>query len=770
MNLRIKQPLVELDRFERGAELPFPDNQSSFDIATLLRVLSARKAIVLGTIGVVLTLVLTIFLFIAQTYSATAVMMLDQRKNAVADVNAVLSGLPADTASLQNQIQILTSRQLASRVVDKLKLDRDPEFNTEIATGFWGIFGAVEAAEGRAKGAAGDRIIGIGREATVNRLLKRLTVAQAGVSTSMTISIASIDAVKSARLTNALADAYIEDQLNTKFDATLKATEWLSSRARLMAAQVQTDEAAVQKYKAENGIVDTATGGSIVDQQTVSVSAQLINARADLAQRQAIYDRVVQLQRTGRAVEATQVVASPLIAQLRGQEAELQRQEAELSNRYLPKHPRLIDIQSQKQDTRRKIAVEIARAIDGLANDVAVGRANVQSLQQSLEQVQSTFQNQNSASVQLKALESIASSSRSIYEGLLSRLKEVQGQEGIAAADSRVISRATVPTIASPHFATVVGIAIPAALVIAIFFAFLAEALDPSLRTTGHVDRYLGLRVLATVPELNAQSTSRSPADVVVDEPSSSFAESIRGLYLGLSLENAEDAPKVVLVTSAVPGEGKTVIAVNLARLAARNGRRVVIVDADFRRPAVARAMQVASPAGGIVDVLEGRSPLEQSVVSDGRSRAFVLSGAVKAGDPSDLITSDALRNLIATLRGKYDLVVIDSAPLLPVHDTLLLSQFSDAALFVTQSGKTSRDAVVAALRLLKSTKTFVAGVALTRTKIDPRYEYQNYLNATPAGAPPASVGLGQRILAASTSGVNRLRHLVFQTNTTHAH
>jgi capsular exopolysaccharide synthesis family protein len=759
MNLRVKEPLIELSAFERGIEPPFPGDQQSFDVAAVLRILSARKAIVIGTVLGALALALVSFLFITQTYSATAVLMLDQRKNAVEDVNAVLSGLPADATSLQNQIQVLTSRQLASRVVDKLKLDRDSEFNTEIATGFWGIFSSAGAIEIRRDEK--------GREVAINRLLKQLSVQQVGASTSMTISVASIDAAKSARLTNAVADAYVEDQIDTKFDATLKATEWLSNRARLTAAQVQTDEAAVQRYKADNGIVDTATGGSIVDQQTVSVSAQLITARADLAQKEAIYDRVLQLQRAGRAVEATQVVASPLIALLRGQDADLQRQEAELSTRYLPNHPRLIDIRSQRQDTKRKIAVEIARSIDGLASDVAVARANVQSLQQSLAQVQSKFENQNNASVQLKALESIAAASRSIYEGLLSRLKEVQGQEGIAAADSRIISRATVPTVPSPRFATVVGISIPASFVLAFLFAFMAEALDPSLRTTEHVDRYLGLPVLATVPELDARIASHSPADTVINQPSSSFAESIRGLYLGLSLESAKDAPKVVLVTSAVPGEGKTVVAVNLARLAARNGRRAIIIDADFRRPSVARTMKVAPSAGGIVDVLEGRSALEKCVVSDRQSKAFVLTGASKPGNPSDLMATDALQNLIAALRDTYDLVVIDSAPLLPVNDTLLLARLSDTALFVTQTGKTSRDAVVAALRQLNSTNAPVAGVVLTRTKIDPRYEYQSYLHAMPIAAPQTAVTWGERFRAAPASVASKLRSLVFQPNNT---
>jgi polysaccharide biosynthesis transport protein len=750
MNLRVKQPVIELDDFERGSARAFPAGQTPLDVSSLLRILAARKAIVLGTVGSILALALVSFAFITQTYSATAVMMLDQRKNAVEDVNAVLSGLPADTTSVQNQIQVLESRELALRVVDKLSLDRDPEFNSDIATGFWGLFGPARASD---KASANLRLNN-DREAAANRLLKRLSVEPAGLSTSMTISVASIDAAKSARLTNAFADAYVEDQLNAKFEATRKATEWLSTRVRLMAAQLQSDEAAVQKYKAENGIVDTAIGGSIADQQTVSVNVQLVNAKADLAQREAIYSRVLQLQRTGRSVEATQVAASPLIAQLRAQEADLARQEAQLSTRYLPQHPKMIDLQSQRQDTRRKIWSEAARVIDGLANDVAVARANVQSLQTSLDQVQSKFQTQNSASVQLKALASIASSSRSIYEGLLSRLKEVQGQEGIAAADARVISRATTPTVASPRFALVFGVAIPAALALGILFAFVAEGLDPSLRTTEHVDRYLGLPVLATVPEVGA---GQNPADIVVSDPSSSFAESIRGLYLNLSLGNAEKTPKVLLVTSAEPGEGKTVAAVSLARLAARSGRRVILVDADFRRPAVARTMKLPSAAGGVVDVLEGRLPLERCVASDPRSQAFVLGGAAKSRNPSDLLTSDTLAALVATLRDKYDLIIVDSAPLLPVYDTLLLSELSDAALFVTHSGKTSRDAVVAALRSLQSTKTTVAGVALTRAKADPRYEYRDYLYAGRAHV-QAPASIGERAYAALTGAVAKLR------------
>lgn len=754
MNLRVKQPAIDVVDVERETD-PFSGDSSHLDVSTILSVLQARKAIIIGTVAAVLALTLLALAVIVPVYSASAVMMLDARKNSVADVNSVLGGLPMDTASVQNQMQVITSRQVAARVVDQLRLERDPEFNTELSTGLFGSAAASREPASQVPLRGQSK----GREAAITLLLKRLRVDQVGISTSMTISVASVDAAKSARITNAVADAYVEGQLNAKYEATQKAAGWLSGRVRQMAGQVQADEAAVQKYKAKNGIVDTP-GGSIIDQQTASVNVQLINAKADLAQKIALYDRTLELQRSGRAVEASQVVASPLIAQLRAQQAELARQEAQLSSRYLPQHPKMVDIQSQKRETQIKIGAEVARVIDSLANDVAVGRANVKSLEDSLAQLQSKFQNQGSVSVALKALESIASASRSNYEALLSRLKEVQGQEGIATPDARIISRAMEPTTPSPRPLMVMAIAIPASLVLGLMLAFLVESLDPSLRTSEHVDRFLGLPVLSTVPEVKDQNASTDVAGLVVYDPSSSFAEAIRGLHLALSLSSPGRAPKVLLVTSAVPGEGKSVIAASLARLAARNGRRVILVDADFRRPAVARTMSVNAD-GGIIDVLEGKATLERSIVADQRSNAFVLPGVERPINPSDLLTSDALEKLLTALRAQYDLVIVDSAPILPVHDTLALAQHADATLFVTHSGKTSREGVVAALKSLKSMRASVAGVVLARARRDPRYGYHDYLYGSRQGADAASA---PKRLPPPSGVVGVLRSLVFQT------
>ena len=710
--MRVLQTKSDADEFDRLPEIVSPAHQA-FDVQTLWRIVVARRLIVLGTVIAALAVTLIAWMLIVPQYRATAVLMLDPRKNSVADVDAVLSVVPTDPASIQNQIQILTSRRLAASVVQKLGLDRDGEFGA----GF----------DAAGKNAAN---VNAGLDASVDRVLRGLSVDQAGLSSTITVSVAAAEANQSARITNAWIDAYVEDQLNAKFEATQTAAKWLEERVRQLASQVQGDDVAVQKYKAENGIVDTGAGGSLIDQQTANVSTQLINAKADFAQKSAAYQRVLELQRSGRAGDATQVVASPVIGQLRTQLSELERQEAEYSERYLDQHPKLIDVRAQVRDARGRIGAEIRRAVEGLASDVAVSRANVTSLEASLKDLQTAFQVQSSASVKLKALESIAASSRSRYESLLTRLKEVQGQEGFASTDVRIVSRAVAPRVASPRWASVFGIAIPASLGLGLLLAFILEGIDTSLRSNEHIRRFLGLPTFATVPETTHAWSHAS--ELVVREPTSSFAEAIRGLYLGLTAAGDDASPKTVLVTSGAPAEGKTTIAISLARLAVRSGRKVLLIDADFRRPSVASAMGLSS-AKGIVQVLRGEIPVERCIVNDPLSGAAVLLCTDKPRDPADLLSSSAMGTLIASLSNGYEFIVVDSAPLRPVHDTWSLTRFVDTTLLVVRTGVTPRDVVLAALRALRSMRANVAGVALARAKEDPAYGYRSYFADTRA-------------------------------------
>ena len=726
------------------SEASFPEQQSEtpigeeggFNLLDFLRIVRVRRKIILGTAATVVALVTVIVMQLTPLYTATAVVMLDQRKNSVEDTAAVLSGLPSDQATIQNQVQILTSLELAGRVVDKLKLDQDPEFNPSI--GGFGAFlkylnplGWLSASPKLQAEAQG---VDFERSAVVHRFLDRLSVNPIGLSTAMKVSFEAEDANKAANIANAIANAYVEDQLEAKFNATQKATQWLSGRIGELSRQAQMADAAVQQYKAEHNITVGASGVSVVDQQIADINRQLIVAKMDLAEKQASYGRLYSLSKAGLATNAPQVVASPLIGALRAQDTELTRQIADLSSKYGPRHPKMLDLQAQKENLDSKIAEEVQRVVESGKNEVQVAQSHVASLQQSLQQVETQGVGQNKAEVELTGLQSAATSTRSMYEAFLGRLNQTQGQEGIQTPDARIISNAEVPGSPSfPKKALAIGIAVPAGLILGLMLAFAAERLDSGFKTTSQLESLLGVPVLSTIPEVaNLDKTSlTAAADLIIDKPMSSFTEAVRGLQLGLMLSNVDKQPKVILVTSSVPGEGKTTLAVSLARMAARSGMKTIIVDGDLRRPNVAKAFGGEELQQGLIEVLTDKLPLDMCLGKDPRSEVVVLPCLQTPANPADALASQAMQQLVTNLRKVFDLVIIDSAPMLPVNDTKILSRLADTVLFVVRWEKTPRDAAFNALRSLADVHAPVAGVALARADNERfryySYGYQNY-------------------------------------------
>jgi capsular exopolysaccharide synthesis family protein len=493
--------------------------------------------------------------------------------------------------------------------------------------------------------------------------------------------------------------------------------QWLTDRVRELADQVQADESAVQQYKADNGIIDTTTGGPLIDQQTASVSVQLINAKADLAQKRALLDRILQLRQQGRAVTASQVVDSQLIAQLRTQDADLARQEAQLSSRYLPLHPKLVEVVAQRRSNQEKLSLEVDRVVETLANDVAVARANVESLVGSLEQLQTRFQTKNAASVQLKALESIATSSRALYETFLSKLKEVQGQEHFATPDARIISTAMVPLVSSPRASVVLAIATPAGLLLGVFFALLAEGFTPKLRTAEQTSNALGTAVLSEIPQ--EQGSRSKIAALVLSAQQSLFANSIRRLYLGLGLNCTDNSIRTVLIASPRGHEGKTVTACSLARFAASKGRRTLLIDGSHQNPAMAITLGLDPSRGGLLDALAQQLPVEQCVVKDPLSNVDVLFSSISTGTSLKYFDIDSFGTLLTRLKSVYELIIVDTDPVINFPETQQLAGSCDKVVLVTQSGKTSQEDAVTACNELKSAGATIAGVVVSGMPLD---------------------------------------------------
>lgn len=710
----------------------------AFGVGDFVHLVVAQRRLILRLAALVVLAAVLIALLLPTIYASAAVVMLDPRKNSVTDMSQVLSQLEGDPASLQNQIQILTSRDLATQVVAGLRLQDDPEFNSLlVAPGLGRLLTDLGAAlnprdwfDGADINANSQRV----HDRTLDNFQKHISVGANGLSTAITVMATSRDAAKAARIANALVNAYIADQVATKRNAASVASAWLNQRIRDLAEQMQQQEAAVAAYKAVHGLNDSAPGSSLVDQQMAGINSQIVQARSDLAEKQAQVDRVQALMRTGNSADIAQVTSSPLIVQLRTQQAELIRQEGELSTQYGPLHPKTKALQAERADLDQKIAQEVDRLAGSIASDVTVARAHLNSLEASLGGVVHQQTAQNMARVQLDALQSNAASTRTQYEAFVSRLRQTQDQDATVTPDSRVISSASVPaTPASPKRTLIVLASIPLGLLIGLMAALLRERIHypptrhalpaplyartmPTFRTASaprHPPSFLeppiptwtGPPILADFPDLVSLKTG----DLVLDQPAGPYAYRMAALVRQLE---SRDGAAVVAMTSAAADEGKSAIGVSLVRAAARMGKKVVLLDCDPAQTAK-RAMRIPAN-GGIYDVLSGTIPLNKVLTKDPRSEAFVLTMSRQPPNMTIMFGSNQMKRLIRLLRDNCDIVVMDcgraGAP-----ETWPLARLSDATLLVSRKGVLGTPAMSKSVDILSAAKVAPLGLIVTR-------------------------------------------------------
>lgn len=679
----------------------------TFQLGDLARVIREHGGLILMIAVATVALAVAVVMILPTLYSSSASVMLDTRKNNVTDLSSVLSQLPTDPSSLQNQIQILTSRDLASEVIAKLKLYNDPEFNSALKSGGAGWLRGSSTLD-----------VAAARDQIINAFDKNLAVATEGLSTTLTVTFTSHDPVKAALIANTVADTYIDDQIASKREVGDKTTAWLVNRTQLLAQQLQYDEAAVQRYKADNNLNESADGTSFADQQISAISNQLVLAKADLAQKQATNDRVAALVRAGDTADVSQILASPLIVQLRTQQATLISQESELSSKYGPLHPKMAAIETQKRDLQDKITTEVNRLAGSISNDVMVARAQVGSLQGSLAQAEKQAGAQNMIRVKLRALQSNAQSTRTMYEAFVTRLRETQDQGVIQNPDAHVISRAPVPTApSSPKRMLIVGASIPAGLLFGLLAALLAERFSApapvrvapvkAFRQTS-APAYRGPPVLAKLDNV----FDPRAADAVIDWPSSAFAHTTASLLRKLRSAARKGGGVVISVTAPERG-AKTAVAVALARAASRQRLRVAIVDCDLEHPAVSKTMRLAPSREGLVELLTGAAPLARAVHRDPRSHVSTITAVQPRRDGAAVLSSAKMAEMIAYLRRTYDVVIVDAPLLFSSREIGSLGPLSDALLVIGRREMLEQGAAARAIAILAASRMAPMGLVL---------------------------------------------------------
>jgi uncharacterized protein involved in exopolysaccharide biosynthesis/Mrp family chromosome partitioning ATPase len=718
------------------------DAPASFALADFIRLLDARRILITRVTLCVILCALAVAIVLPTTYTSSAVVILDPRKNNITDLSAVLSPLGNDPAAVQNQIQIITSRDLASNVVDRLKLYDDPEFNPGLAQpSLVDLVGEMASLLNPKNWFENITPAGgaMGRDRVVDALQHHVGADSQGLSTTINIYASSRDGAKAALIANTLADAYVKSQVAAKVGATTATTDWLNTRLQDLAQQLQIQQEAIQRYKAEHGLNDSAPGNSIVDQQMVGISAQIVAARSELAEKQAIADRIGQLVASGNPADVAQIVSSPLIVALRTQQATLLAGEADLNSKYGPLHPKMQAMQEQKRDLSQKISQEVNRLAASASNDVMVARAHLNSLQGSLGGTEGTARTQNMARVQLQALESNAASTRTMYEAFVQRLRQSQNQDEVQTPESRIISSAPTPLHpAGPKRALIVGASIPLGLLLGILAALIAEkigpllpvrvngapraafvppnprpatrAAKPQVRPKAQVAVWSGPPILG---EINDTAQLRA-ADFVLDYPASKYSHAMANLVRQLEAKpGAEEGAAIVAVTSADNGESRSAIAVSLARAASKMGKKAILVDCAPQRMS-SRAIK-APVKCGLYDVLTGTVPLNQALAKDPRGETYLLSTPKRPANAVTMFASRPMERLVSVLRGGADFVVIDCGPAGAGPDAGVIARLADATVLVSRRQMLHSPLVANAARMLESAKAAPIGIVITK-------------------------------------------------------
>lgn len=688
----------------------------------LVRLLEAlRRRLWLFLLAAAATFMLVALLTVTSTklYTATAVVQIDLRDQQILpNIEAAVAGLPPDSASVDTYSQIMQSPGLAGAVVDALNLTEDPEFGVPRSNQGGGV---LEGVFGRARERDSNLDRAVRRETTIRNLLGRLRVQRIGVTYLVNLSITSASPQRAALLANAYADQFLKHQLDTKYDSLTGVTQWLGNRLRELSDELTDKERQVAVKRSESGQL-SQEGVRINEAATVQVNTQLIDARNDLAAAEARLRSMEGALRAGSADTIGETLNSPLITELRTQQAQLERKKAELSTRYGPAHPEMQRIDREISGLDRQTSAEVDRRLDLVRNQVNEARARVGSLSSSLtEERQAVAQNSITA-VELAQAEREKEASRQVYEGMLQRFRQLAEQSGVEQPDAKIASRATSPLDpSSPNTRLNLILGLIAAIAIGGIAVLLVEMLEQTLRNGDDVQAKLGLPLLGAVPALDRRTRVvdgelLSPENYVLKKPLSQFGEAMRAVRAGVFYASPDREVKIVCVTSAVPDEGKTTTAVGLARISALAGSKTVFVDCDLRRRAATHALGIEAERG-LTEILFRSASLADVIVRDPGSGMDVIPLAQPEFTPRDLFGTEAMKTLLDTLRDRYDVIVLDSAPVMPVSDTRLLAGISDATLFVARWGRTPAPVVRSALSQLRAHKANVLGVVLQRVE-----------------------------------------------------
>lgn len=704
--------MQEMTRVERG-DLPSHIEDNEIDLLELVATLWRGKlwivlcALIAGAIGAFYAYGIAV-----PKYSATTTVAMQIRGSQVVDIESVLSGVSSDVSSLNTEIEVIKSRKLGEQLVRSLDLTEDPEFNpvlqneksVETENRVAESLGVSVPEEQSAIGYVASSWFGLSFseevmpsekevfDKTVENVMDIISASLMRNTFVFSISAKTTDPQKSVDIVNTLAELYIADQIAVKFEATENAVTWLSERVTELEVELKTREDEIKDLRAGSNLV-TPEALAALNQQASDMGQRLDDLRATAEGAEARLEDLRDLADRGDIDAMKAAFSDPVLQRL------------------------FNDVVTGSTQARSLFNERFDLLVMRDANDADRAITQAESLARSYDDLQVQISEKTQELVELQQAEREAEATRVLYETFLARLKETTVQRGLQEADARVLSPAINGQYVEPRKSMILALSLVLGSMIGVGFVLLNQLRHNGFRTADDLERHTGINVMGQLPKMSI-SRRIQLVPYLISKPTSAASEAIRNLRTSVLLSNIDTPPKVIMSTSSIPGEGKTTNAISLAHNFVGLGKSVLLIEGDIRRRTFGEYFK-DTPDGGLIAALSGDKPINEVVFNDKDLGADILMGEKSSVNAADLFSSDRFHEFLNNAREAYDIIIIDTPPVLVVPDARVIGQCADAIIYSVRWDRTAKGQVEEGMRQFATANLRITGFVLTQ--IDPK-------------------------------------------------